>query len=411
MLTMEAFNALLKTLEEPPAHVKFIFATTVASKIPGTILSRCQRFDFRRMDMTTLVATLKKLAQAERIEISEAALFSIARAADGSLRDAEVALEQASSFAKGKIEEDDVAELLGSVESEALFAWGQAILERNATQTLQLLLAQLDQGRDAPQLLMSLLRHFRNLLIVSSTAASSSKGELRSQLVDEPEERLIELEKQAQSFSEQELLLILQMLNGAYDLVRRSPMGRLVLEMVLLKLATREQWQSLEQISRRLEAMQDPARVHVSEASEQAAATVEPSSDVITSEGEGVRLEAIVSLWPEFLEKLGQQKMSLSAYLADSRPVALKENVLTVGLPSFSLHQEVLSHSDNRKLITNLLNSLCQSHLTITYTTLTESPSEQLSKPSTTTPAAAPTVVQDIVKMFNATLIDRPRTA
>ncbi|MBI3009592.1 MAG: hypothetical protein HYY57_01220 [Candidatus Omnitrophica bacterium] len=350
-------------------------------------------------------------AQAERIEISEAALFSIARAADGSLRDAEVALEQASSFAKGKIEEDDVAELLGSVESEALFAWGQAILERNATQTLQLLLAQLDQGRDAPQLLMSLLRHFRNLLIVSSTAASSSKGELRSQLVDEPEERLIELEKQAQSFSEQELLLILQMLNGAYDLVRRSPMGRLVLEMVLLKLATREQWQSLEQISRRLEAMQDPARVHVSEASEQAAATVEPSSDVITSEGEGVRLEAIVSLWPEFLEKLGQQKMSLSAYLADSRPVALKENVLTVGLPSFSLHQEVLSHSDNRKLITNLLNSLCQSHLTMSYTTLTESPSEELSKPSTSNPSAAPTVVQDIVKMFNATLIDRPRTA
>ncbi|MBI2174860.1 MAG: hypothetical protein HYU33_06665 [Candidatus Omnitrophica bacterium] len=122
-------------------------------------------------------------------------------------------------------------------------------------------------------------------------------------------------------------------------------------------------------------------------------------------------MEAIVSLWPEFLEKLGQQKMSLSAYLADSRPVALKENVLTVGLPSFSLHQEVLSHSDNRKLITNLLNSLCQSHLTMSYTTLTESPSEELSKPSTSNPSAAPTVVQDIVKMFNATLIDRPRTA
>ena len=260
MLTAEAFNALLKTLEEPPAHVKFIFATTAPNKIPATILSRCQRFDFRRVEASSIVGALSRIAEAEKIEASEPALYAIARAADGSLRDAEVMLEQAASFVRGTLEEQDVTALLGAVESEALARWAQAILERKAPEALSLLTAQLEQGRDPLQLLTGLLRYLRNLLIVASAGAGTRGDSTVAQLVDEPPERLVRLREQAGGVSPQELLVFLQLLTGAYELVRRSPMAQLVLELAVIKLATREEWQSLSEISRRLEALAGRSR-------------------------------------------------------------------------------------------------------------------------------------------------------
>ena len=255
MLTAEAFNALLKTLEEPPAHVKFIFATTAVAKVPSTILSRCQRFDFRRLEAATIVAALKRIAKAERLQASEPALYAMARAADGSLRDAEVVLEQLSSFVQGAIEEDDVTTLLGAVESDALFAWTQALLDHDAPAALSALTAQLAQGREPAQLLTGLLRHLRNALIVRAAGEQASGEETLTRLVDEPPDRLKRLKEQATASTPQELLLFLQTLTGAYELVRRSPMAQTILEIVIIKLATREQWQSLDQISRRLEQL------------------------------------------------------------------------------------------------------------------------------------------------------------
>ena len=170
MLTPEAFNALLKTLEEPPSHVKFIFATTTPQKLPPTILSRCQRFDFRRLDGKTIVSALKQVSKAEGIAIEEAALYAIARASEGSLRDAEVMLEQLVSFCAGRIGEQDVSRLLGAVEQEALFAWAQAVLDRDAKTALLFVTQQLEQGKEVVQLLVGLVTHFRNLLILRTTA-------------------------------------------------------------------------------------------------------------------------------------------------------------------------------------------------------------------------------------------------
>src|SRR3989338_4357199 len=172
MLTTEAFNALLKTLEEPPAHVKFIFATTAVNKVPATILSRCQRFDFRRIEPGAIVKVLQGVAKSEKIPVEEPALFAIARAADGSLRDAEVVLEQLASFVQGPIREADVTSLLGAVESDALLAWTQAIIERDAPKTLAVLAAQAQQGKEMMQLLLGLLRHVRNLAILRGTVGA-----------------------------------------------------------------------------------------------------------------------------------------------------------------------------------------------------------------------------------------------
>ncbi len=429
MLTLEAFNALLKTLEEPPAHVKFLFATTAVYKVPPTILSRCQRFDFRRIEAATVVEVLKRVAKAEQIQADEPALYAVARACEGSLRDAEVVLEQLSSFVKGEVHEADVTELLGTVESEALIAWAQAILDHNPTEALLALNRQMRQGREPVQLLTGLLHHFRNLLIVRAMGESASQGEGLTRLLDEPPERLKRLEAQAQGSTTQELLLLLQVLAGGYELIRRSAMGQTILELLLIKLATREAWQSLDEISRRLEQMSGgpvgpvarpaPSVAPVASARPSIAPREAPASlstgeplarDAAPAQATLRTPEAVAAIWPAFLDRLGAQKMSLAAYLADAQPVALEEGVLTVGLPAFALHLEVLGLAENRRLIDRILSELSQRAITVEYATLPES-----AAPAAQSAAASaaredmPPVVRDIVDLFNATIVTKPR--
>ncbi len=461
MLTTEAFNALLKTLEEPPAHVKFIFATTAANKVPSTIISRCQRFDFRRIEPSVIVAVLKRVAKTEKIQLEEPALYAIARAADGGLRDAEVILDQLASFVQGTIAESDVTELVGAVESETLLGWVQAIIDRNTPDALTVVTSQLERGKDAGQLLLGLSRHLRNLLIVCSTAESPSRGELLTRLIDEPAERLTQLQNQAQALTTQEVLLLLQMATGAHELMRRSPVPQTILELLVIKLSTREEWQSIEYITQRLEqlaagtsqaagssATRPSVMVSRPSVSQRVATPppvvpateredaespgeirreprLEPRADAEESvqsksptalptqppsEPIGVT-EELVTLWPVFLQQLGTQKMSLAAYLSESQPLRLESGRLTIGLPGFALHQEVLNVSDNLRLITKLLSGLCHTAITVEYATLTE---PVAAKPiAATVPAvdeSSPSIVQDIVKLFNATLIDQPRT-
>ena len=432
MLTPEAFNALLKTLEEPPAHVKFIFATTVPHKVPATVLSRCQRFDFRRIESSLIVTTLARLAKAEQVHVDEAALYAIARAADGSLRDAEVVLEQLASFVSGAITEADVTALLGAIETEALWTLTQAILDRDAPSALTALLGQLEQGKEASQLLTGFLRHLRNLLVVASTANAPSRDAVRARLIDEPADRLKRLEEQARRSSEPELLMFLQIASGAYDLIRRSPMAQTILELVIIKLATRDQWQSLEQISRRLEQLgtapaglspqrpmsplppRSPRAVEPAQPAPAAPSSVpEPSPSPAPSVTSMTAPETLAAQWPVFLERLGAQKMSLAAYLAESLPLHLDGKTLTIGLPGFALHQEVLTVLEHRRLIERLLAELCQTPIEVQYATLPEPSEPPLEmEPSTSEPSTAPPIVQDIVKLFNATILDQPpRTA
>ena len=413
MLTTEAFNALLKTLEEPPAHVKFIFATTAPNKVPSTILSRCQRFDFRRVDVPTIVKQLQHIAAAENISVKEPAFYAMARAADGSFRDAEVLLDQASSFSKGTIQEADIIALLGAIEVDTLTAWAQAMIDHEAATALGILAQQFDQGKDATQLLMALVRYLRNLLMVKVTQSeAASNAELRARLIDEPVERLATLEQQAQKLSVQELLLLVQLLMGAYELIRRSPMASMILELVILKVTTREEWQSLDQLTRRLEQLSQGASRPTADSTPLPArpvtktASVAPAPVASSATTSSLPEDAELStMWPRFLERLGMKKMSLAAYLSHAKPLTLTEGKLTVGVPSFSLHQEVLSEAENRKVIEALLTELLKTSITVDYTTVPHATASS----ATPVPAAAADVqhsgvVQDIVNLFNATL-------
>src|SRR5580704_10580769 len=164
MLTKEAFNALLKTLEEPPAHVKFMFATTEPEKVLPTILSRCQRFDLRRIPTALIVKHLQEIAIKEDVQIDEAALFAIARGADGGMRDAESTLDQLISFCGDKIEEADVLSMFGLTAQSQIWDLAKAMLGGEVEPALRELNDLARQGKDLARLVGDLLNHFRNLL-------------------------------------------------------------------------------------------------------------------------------------------------------------------------------------------------------------------------------------------------------
>ena len=470
MLTSEAFNALLKTLEEPPAHVTFILATTAPQRIPPTILSRCQRFDFRRLEAKTIVGVLRQIAQAERIILDEAAGYAIARAAEGSARDAIVMLDQAASFCTGRIQESDISQLIGAVEHEVLMAWTKAILGKDARTALVLLHQQVQHGREITQIFVNLLLHLRHVLLLRATSRAPSREALLEQLVDLPAEQREQLEAQAHGASTEELLLVMQVLTGAYELARRSPVAQTVLELALIKLATRESWTSIEQLIERLDRLSASSIAsrslpHVTEspaasallspaptnppplwqttvtsshegASPSSAASAQeqpdsssipssPAASMTISPEEGIMaLEAIAAQWPVVLERIGRQKMSLAAYLMHARPVGVSGRQIQVGIPGFALHQEVLSVVEHVRLIERTLAEMFGQPLTVQYVTLPPefaAPPTRDSAVSTdsaaTAPAAGlvvpsgptiPPIVQEIMTLFDATVLPRP---
>src|SRR5437016_3534237 len=165
MLSKEAFNALLKTLEEPPAHVKFMFATTDPEKVLPTILSRCQRFDLRRIPSALIGKHLTQIAKQEKVEIQPAALYAIARGAEGAMRDAESTLDQLISFCGDKIEEADVLSMFGLTAQSQLLDLSRAVLAGELENALRQLNDLANHGKDLGRLLSDLLNHFRNLII------------------------------------------------------------------------------------------------------------------------------------------------------------------------------------------------------------------------------------------------------
>ena len=164
MLSTAAFNALLKTLEEPPAHVLFFFATTEPHKIPITILSRCQRHDLRRIDLQAVVGHLEKLCAAEKVAFPEESLWLIAKESGGSMRDALSLLDQMISCANGPIHHEQVLDLLGAVDTRTLFQISEAALAQNVSELLSILDDAYGRGRDLKKLYSDLIGHFRNLL-------------------------------------------------------------------------------------------------------------------------------------------------------------------------------------------------------------------------------------------------------
>ncbi|MCC7404232.1 MAG: DNA polymerase III subunit gamma/tau [Bdellovibrionales bacterium] len=231
MLSTSAFNALLKTLEEPPSHVIFIMATTEAHKIPNTILSRCQRFDFRRIPVRDIAAHLTEICKADGIQADDEALWLVARQGDGSMRDSQSLLDQVITFSDGVVSREKTIEVLGLTDRTLLLETIQCLVERNSDGAVQVIEKIFNAGYDPKVFIQDLLEELRHLLLVK--IAASAVGAI----VDLPDSEVSHLKSLASTLGEEDIHLLFDMaLKGGNDLLR-SQDTRVVLEMILLRMA------------------------------------------------------------------------------------------------------------------------------------------------------------------------------
>lgn len=361
MLTTEAFNALLKTLEEPPAFVKFIFATTQPHKVIPTILSRCQRFDFRRISNMEIIAQLEHIVAAENIDVNKEVLFAIAKSSDGALRDAESILDQLVSFSKGKISLKDVISVLGLVEQEVLFEITDKIIQKSPRAALELFNNIIDEGKDPGVFLANLIEHFRNLMIAKVAQADS-------RLIDSPQEICERLMHQAKAFSLEEIFNIFNILINTQEMAKRLESSRIPLEISLVKLAHDKRGSGLNPPDNQ-QVNTEPDKINSSQASGEVKEPKDANPLSSKDESAGsVSLDRIKNQWQDIISNLAKIKMSVATYLNEGNSISFKNNVLTISFPrNYSLHKEALEKKENKEIIEKTVSELLNAKIRVNF--------------------------------------------
>ncbi|QEG01038.1 DNA polymerase III subunit tau [Stieleria maiorica] len=242
MLTQAAFNALLKTLEEPPEHVKFIFCTTDPEKMPITVLSRCQRFDFAPVEVSKIVKRLQEIVAAENAQADEAALELVARRAAGSMRDSQSLLEQVLSFSDGHLTADQVHSMLGTADDERLHSLAQAMSDRDAAAALAQLDAAVDAGVDAGRIAEQLLGYFRDLMAVTVGCDATLQRHTAASMHDE-------LKKLGQAWGLQTVLAVVALIDQTLVRIRHSVYGRVLLESTVIQICNLPDLQAIADLA------------------------------------------------------------------------------------------------------------------------------------------------------------------
>lgn len=250
MLSIGAFNALLKTLEEPPEYVIFILATTEAHKIPITILSRCQRYDFKRITAETITARLMDLMDREGVEVEEKAIRYIAKAADGSMRDALSLLDQCIAFYLGKkLTYDNVLEVLGALDTDVYSSLLRKIIKRDIPAVMADVEAIVMQGRELSQFVTEFIQYLRNLLFVQSADHLEDFLEVSS-------ENLIQLKEEAEMVDSEALMRYIRVFSELSGQIKYSTQKRVLVEVALIKLCKPQMEKSYDSILERLNAIE-----------------------------------------------------------------------------------------------------------------------------------------------------------
>ena len=358
-ITPDGFNALLKTLEEPPDFVKFIFATTQPNKVMPTIISRCQRLDFRRISVMEIVGQLEKIIESEKVEVQKEALIAIAKASDGALRDAESILDELVSFTKGRVSLAEVVSVLGLVEQEMLFAVTEKIIAKDARGALEILDRVIGQGKDTGIFLSNLIEHFRNLMV-----ARVSRGD--ASLIDLPEETSQLILKQAEHFSLEEIFSAFNVLVNTQEMAKRLDSVRIPLEVSLVKLAHDKKGDTLHphQHARRESHPLpkqgiEPKTPAAGEKGTPLPAEQRQEEKIEPSPETEISLEGVKEAWQGIIESLSRVKISAGTYLNEGMPVKVERNVLTIAFPmNYSLHKESLERKENRQLVEQIVSQV-----------------------------------------------------
>jgi DNA polymerase-3 subunit gamma/tau len=351
MLTKEAFNALLKTLEEPPPHVVFIFATTELERIPYTILSRCQRFEFKRVSLTGIVDQLEHIVQQEGITISRASLVRVAKMAEGSMRDAQSLLDQVVAFCGLEVRDEEVSQLLGTVGSERLAQCLTALFQQDAATALHIVNALQAEGHETAGIVRAILEGLRHVMVLRTAEAPE-------ELIPLSEADLAALRPVADLATVEEIYGHFQVLSEAEKSLRYASNPLVDLEMALVRMACIGRVQPLQDILDKLHNLDLPHSTSVSYVtsaptvsspehiapSVRAAERTSMVSASPSTELPGASTSSGGDFWEALQDRVAKRRPSLAAFLQDGRIVAHTDKELVIGFPK----QERYSYTNVR---------------------------------------------------------------
>jgi DNA polymerase III subunit gamma/tau len=394
MLSTAAWNAFLKTLEEPPPHVVFVLATTEAHKVPATIVDRCHRFDFQRPSLEQIAGVLERVSDQEEIEIPQPAVGMISRAATGSFRDALGTLEQLVTYGGKQVELDDVMDILGVADAELVLDTAEALAESDPKAALLAVKRLSDSGRDVTQFMRDLSAHLRHLFVVQTLGEVPDSFSVTAGHTER-------LASQADRLGQGEIVRAIEFLAGAISAVKEGSEPRIQLEVALLK-ATQPQadlslqalMYRIEQLERQLGATQQGSEGGAAPAAPEPRRPAEeppPRSAAVAGGGGGpsaaaapavakaereeeqpeqaappVELERVQTLWPAVAEAVSDKNAMVGALIGHARPTALEDDRLTVAFAQDAAFSKKKAEA-NRELVSGALHGLTGRRLSVVY--------------------------------------------
>ena len=361
MLTAPAFNALLKTLEEPPPQVIFIFATTEVHRLPITITSRCQLFDFRRISVAEIVDHLRRVAQEEDIQISDASLRVLAREAEGSMRDAQSLLEQMIAFSGKSIADEDLLEVLGVIDRQDLLGTAAAILEGDPVRCLETIERLYLHGHDLRRFCQELAEHFRNLLVMKLSNEPQK-------LVDLTVAELAELKEQADKVSSSTLQQFFHFLLRGEEEIRRSSNPKLVLEMSLLRLVQLPQVMDMDKVIAQMQKLEQRIATGGQPGAEplisqedldqpEVSFNYKQTEEAGTADPKTVADSPLVK-WQDLLDKMRQEKPALAASLERATVGEPKTDLIELDFNGHEFDYEMVKERESFGLLSRLAREI-----------------------------------------------------
>lgn len=405
MLSKGAFNALLKTLEEPPKHLLFILATTEPQRLPATILSRCQRFDFKRLTVDTLKTNMQNICEEIGVNIEDKAMSLIARNADGAMRDALSILDQCISFVDtsegaNTITYDYVTSVLGTVNNDTLFQMSDYIISKNLDEGLKLIDYIMRQGRDIKQFVKELIIHFRNIMIIKTT-------EDVYDIIDGTEEMINMLKEQSQTIQLSEVIRILNILSDIENKTKWASHPRIYLETGLVKIITPQNDYTIEALAQRISTLEkmigendfskqniskpkedkkpDPIKAMDTKKEEIPKKVKDKDKDIELDNGDKrdtrvsedekvqnsiseVNGEGIINMWPQILKQVKKKRITTHALLMEGKPAYVEGNVLTVAFDEqFGIHKEAINKKEHRTFIEDVVKQFVGADIKINF--------------------------------------------
>jgi len=385
MLSTGAVNAFLKTLEEPPKNVIFILATTDPQKLPITILSRCQRFDFKRINYEDITGRLRKIIKDQNVIADEKSLNLIARVSDGAMRDALSILDQAISMGNGAVQYDILLNMLGLVTNDNLFDLTNAIIQRNIERSINVIDEVVSSGKDIYLFIKDLISHYRNILMIKVTNNPE-------EVLDMSEENIALIKEQASRIRAEEAMRCIRILQEAEGDAKLSKQARIYLELAIIKMCKIEYDTSNEIILSRLNSLEERLKRGIITAApaEEISAKLEKKNEIkkvtnivntprnfvkeenpkeVLNEYSKVTLRDVQRSWQDILEKFkARRKMIIYASIVTGKPIKCENGVLTIEYEEqYKFNKDRLEKPENMAVITEVLSEIFKEKIKVVF--------------------------------------------